>query len=131
MEHLKQIGLEFEDGLPLFFFPSLSHSPPPVHSSDPALSADPCYRPCGLWRELQTPSVRNRSASASLQQHLSSLILFSPPCLCYIAPLPLTMYLLMLCVWIVDALSPCRISRVGWCAFWVFQNVLSHVQRLK
>lgn len=121
--------------LSLFFCPLL----PPVHSSHSALSPDHCYRPCGLWRKLQTPSVRNRSASSFLQLYPliiqpldshSKIVLI--PMLFLHFSLALACVPLMKCVWIVDALSSFGILRASWCATSVFQNVFnmhSYVQR--
>ncbi len=109
-----------------------------VHSS---LQFTPAIRPC-----LQTIAIGlvafgenyKRHQSGIGQHHLfcsctlsssSHLILihtlYSSPRLFYIAPWPLTVYLLMLCVWIVDALSSLGISRASWCASSIFQNVLN------
>lgn len=87
----------------------------------PSLQFTPAIRPC-----LQTIAIGlvafgenyKRHQSGIGQHHLfcscilsssSHFILIqrlcSSPCLLYIAPWPLTVYLLMLCVWIVDALS--------------------------
>lgn len=61
----------------------------PVYSSHSSLSPDPCYRPCGFWRKLQTSSIRNRLASS-----LHSVVLIR------------TLYILIRCTRIVDAFFP-------------------------
>lgn len=72
------------------------HSSRTVHSVHSTLSPDHRYQPCGLWRKLQTPSVRNRSASSFLQLYPliiqpldshSNIVLIPTPLLhCSLAP---------------------------------------------
>lgn len=128
-------GLEFLS--PPFYFPLLL---PAVHSSHSALSPDPRYRTCGLRRKLQTPSVRNRSASPFLQSYrltihpldYSEIILitaFTLHCSPALDSIPFD----VICVWSVDALSSLGISRASWCTrsvfFQNFLNTLSYTLR--
>lgn len=104
---------------------------PPVHSSHSALSPDHRYRPCGLWRKLQTASVRNRSASSFLQPYpLIIHPLDSHSRIILIPMLFFPCFSFALCtfwcsVWLVDALSSAGILKASWCATSVFQNVFT------
>lgn len=103
------------------FFFDFDFSPfhPPVHSSHPAMSSDPRHWTSGLWRKLQTSSIRNRSASSQSRLPLNGLTIHplghSGVVLIargvYTALPPWTLHLFdVICVYGVDALSSLGVS---------------------